>query len=265
MPVEQGPTRVEMNQRARHVPKHRRGGRHRHDPSRPEQSYPSHSPSSTLKIPGVVSHEILPQVDVMDGRNAHPKRTAYAEDGSRRVSESLQRLERREEFDRLTKERENAGCVIRAVESAFHAKATIPEVEERLTDVRDMLHKNITGEDTYENFRAEDIRRVTAYYERLKTHTETPLGKAMRDYTLSLREMTKQDIQEAVLDGKKVLASTLIKYKDKEVQHLMHVDYFSSTGRFVDVSDNGSVEVNAPSYFCFVFDKAPEVGDQQTV
>jgi hypothetical protein len=256
MGFEQTTNEIGRHRKVEHVPQHRRkGGNHMRVVDEPMQPHSLNALSATRKVPSVPTEVGLAGVtDRAIGQTP-------GEDGIARVRDSLKRIERREALDRMIKDREKVGCVIRAVESAFSAKATIQETAQRLADVREITRRYATGQDTYDNLREEDVHRVTAYYNDLKTH-DSQLGEAMRGYTLSVKEMTSEEIKQAIQDGGKVLASTRIRYKGQDMQHLMHIDYFDSTGRFVDASDNGSGEVNAPSYFCFVFDKAAEMDDK---
>lgn len=233
-------------------PRHRKGGRHTRVTARPERPPTRHTDTGPLRIAGGTTHDIahaaisgLPDVGSLT--------QVDKDSGAHRVGQAVRKLERREVHDQL----EKAGCVIRAAESAFNAKASVPEIEDRLVDVRNLKIKFESGDVSYEDLRTEDIRLAKEYYERIKTR-ESSLGKVMRDYAISVKEMTKEEMQQAISDGSKVLASTRIRYGNTDVQHLMHVDYFSSTGRLAAVSDEHPIEITAPSYLCYVFEKTPE-------
>ncbi len=162
----------------------------------------------------------------------------------------MERLETRlNEHDRLelANKKRQFGCAIRALESATGVMASNDELKMRLAMVEASLSRNDIKLNTpnpddiprrIEEAEEADRQGLMALIERFKAHN-TPLGKALRQYTAVRQILTPADIGSKSLDKSQVLAMSH--------NHIAHV--IVSDGGFRSKSDNEPVSFFPNSQF----------------
>ena len=100
----------------------------------------------------------------------------------------------------------------------------------------------------------EDDRAIREYYNSLRSH-DTPLGIAMKDYTLSVKDLSAKEVKEAILADRKVIIVDLL----PDLTHLMHIGYNQNVG-FTSISDSDAKVQLFPyaKYPCYIFDRKSE-------
>lgn len=285
MPVEQT-SQGGKHRRVERPTQHRTEGRHRHDPSRPESHHSSLSPRQ--KLVRFVGLSARGHHSTGNGETREMSRTAALGETGNIISRGnwvemtkgrLRYVPRIQKVDSmidpfnetenkaLAEKREKIGCTARAVESAFGVPVTPTEMADRLNDYNDLVLYQSHGVHTDREIAEKDIELTEAFYRRLQNHNvppyETPIGKEMSKYTLSVGFMTPTSIKEALAQEKIVLlVGEMIEAKQRgeNYKHIAHIEYDKMSGKFIRRSDkDASQTLPDASYRCFVFDRKPDV------
>ncbi len=160
------------------------------------------------------------------------------------------------------REREDRGCVMRALESAFEARATEQEWGMRMADIRRLLAEGpnpFTTNDPTEvflrtkGFLERDSQAIVSLIGRI-ARLNTPLSQAIRKYDGVSGVYKGAQVREVLKEGKVVLIAQVTASKQ---HHLAHI--IVEGERIVSKSDGG-IEVPlglSQPYEVFVFTKTP--------
>lgn len=138
---------------------------------------------------------------------------------------------------------EEAGCVVRAFESAFGVGATLEELRMRADDIDELtadarelpVFADLEGKEAKKRIIHQmDRFMITRYIERVSEH-KTPLGEAMRAHTFTQTTLTSAQINEALQDD----ATILLSIDRPKTRHLAHIKKVE--GNIVQVSDDDEV------------------------
>jgi len=179
----------------------------------------------------------------------------------RRFPEAARRLGVREKLDKLvTAEKEDIGCVVRALESAFVENASNEETIQRFRDIKEI--DKIPPEDLF----LSDTARIRTYYEWIRKRGISDLGKEMKPYDIYEADMSVSEIIQAITDenfrDRKIIIY-MLENDDPDQPHLAHIGYDKSTSTFRRLSDDTDMVFTMPEYHCYIFDKSTESGTQQ--